>query len=127
MRGMLPKRVGFIRHKGVEILHIDWSGARGTEMLQAMDEAKKIIAAQPPGSVRTLTTVQDAQMDRTVTEALKDYVAHNKPYVLAGAVVGLNELKMIAFNFVNRVTGRSLRAMDSVEAAKEWLASQSAR
>ncbi len=124
---MLPKRVGFIRHKGVEILHIDWSGARGAEMLQTMDEAKRIIAAQPLNSVRTLTTVQDAQMDRTVTEALKDYVAHNKPYVLAGAVVGLIELKMIAFNFVNRVTGRSLRAMDSVEAAKEWLAAQSGR
>ena len=124
---MVPKRVGFIHHKGVEILHINWTGARPAEMLEAMTEAKKVIAARPLGSVRTLTTVQDAQMDRTVTEALKDYVSHNKPYVLAGAVVGLNELKMIAFNFVNRVTGRTLRAMDNVEAAKDWLAGQNAR
>jgi ATP-dependent RNA circularization protein (DNA/RNA ligase family) len=61
--------------------------------------------------------------ERRVTDALKEYVAHNKPYVLAGAVVGLNDLKTVVFNFVNRATGRSLRAMDSVEVAKEWLAS----
>jgi hypothetical protein len=35
--------------------------------------------------------------------------------------VGLNDLKTVVFNFVNRATGRSLRAMDSVDQAKEWL------
>lgn len=118
----MPKRVNIISHKGVAIVHIDWTGATGPEVLAAMDDAKRVIAAAPRGSVRTLTTVHDVQMDRTVADALKDYVAHNKPYVLAGAVVGLNDLKMIAFNFVNRVTGRSLRAMSTVDAAKDWLA-----
>ncbi len=121
----MPGRVAFFTHKGVEILHINWSGAQPPEILEAMNDARALIATRPPASVRTLTTVDGAHMDRGVTDALKDYVAHNKPYVLAGAVVGLNDLKMIAFNFVNRVTGRSLRAMENVEAAKEWLASQS--
>lgn len=58
-----------------------------------------------------------------MTESLKEYVAHNKPYVLAGAVVGLNDLKTVIFNFINRVTGRSLRAVDSVEDGKSWLVS----
>jgi len=117
-------RVAFLTHKGVEILHINWSGAQPGEILEAMSDARRVIATRKPGSVRTLTTVDGAHMDRAVTDALKDYVTHNKPYVLAGAVVGLNDLKMIAFNFVNRVTGRSLRAMDNVESAKEWLAAQ---
>jgi hypothetical protein len=119
----MHSRVRFIRHKGVDILHIDWSRATPEEMLEVMAEVKRVMAMQPAGTVRTLTTVQDARINRAVTDALKDYVAHNKPYVRAGAVVGLNDLKMIAFNFVNRVTGRSLRAMDSVDAAKDWLAS----
>ena len=122
----MPNRVNFIRHKGVEILHIDWSAAKPDEILQAIDDAKRVIAARPAASVRTLTNVRDAQMNREVTDALKDYVAHNKPYVVAGAVVGLNDLKMIAFNFVNRVTGRTLRAMDSFETAKDWLSSGAA-
>lgn len=118
----MPNRVQFIRHKGVPILHIDWSKAEPQELLGAIDDARRIIGGQPPGSVRTLTTVQDAHIDKAVTEALREYVAHNKPFVLAGAVVGLNDLKMIAFNFVNRVTGRSLKAFDNVDAAKNWLA-----
>lgn len=117
----MHKRVSFIRHHGIEILHIDWSNASPAEMLDTMSEVKRVISARPLRSVRTLTTVEGAHMDRAVTDALKDYVAHNKPYVLAGAVVGLNDLKMIAFNFVNRVTGRALRAIDSVDAAKNWL------
>jgi hypothetical protein len=117
----MPKRVQIIRHKGVEIVHINWAGARPAETLEAMEDAKRIIAAQPPRSVRTLTNVTGAQVDRAVTDALKGYVAHNKPFVLAGAVVGLNDLKMIAFNFVNRVTGRTLRAIDTEEEAKDWL------
>jgi hypothetical protein len=118
----MTNRVTFIRHKDVEILSINWSGATGDEILEAIGEAKRMIASRPEQSVRTLTNVTDARIERRVTEALKDYVAHNKPYVLAGAVVGLNDLKTVIFNFINRVTGRSLRAMGSIDEAKDWLA-----
>lgn len=119
----MPKRVNFIEHNGVRILYIDWSGGASWEIREAMHDAKQLIATQPRGSVRTLTNVTEVQMDQATTEMLRGYMAHNKPYVMAGAVVGLNDLKMIAFNFVNRVTGRTLRAMNDVEEAKEWLAS----
>jgi hypothetical protein len=115
-------RVTFINHRGVDILYIDWSNAAAWEIREAMHEAKRVIASQPRASVRTLTNVQDVTMDNATTEMLRDYMAANKPYVLAGAVVGLNDLKMIAFNLINRVTGRNLRAMDDLEDAKEWLA-----
>lgn len=119
----MSARVHFITHNDVEILHIDWSGAPSWEIREAMHEAKQIIASKPRGSVRTLTDVTDVQMDQATVEMLRGYMAHNKPYVLAGAVVGLNDLKMIAFNFVNRVTGRSIRAMGTIDEAKDWLAS----
>lgn len=122
----MTERVRFISHLGHRILQIDWSDATSDEILAAMKEARRIIAAQPSASVLTLTNVTGAKVNRVVTEALKEYVAHNKPYVLAGAVVGLNDLKMIIFNFVNRVTGRTLRAMDQVDTAKDWLASVAA-
>ena len=118
----MADRVTVIHHKAAEIIRIDWSNARPAEILEAMDAAKRVIASRAPASALTLTNVESAIMDKEVTNQLKDYVAHNKPYVLAGAVVGLNDLKMIAFNFVNRVTGRSLRAMDSEVDARECLA-----
>jgi hypothetical protein len=116
------KRVNFIRHKAVEILSIDWSNAAAEEILAAIEDAKTMIRSRPERSVRTLTNVTGARLDRRVTEVLKDYVAHNKPYVLAGAVVGLNDLKTVIFNFVNRATGRSLRALGTVDEARDWLA-----
>lgn len=119
---MPDSRVRFIRHRDAEILFIDWAGATAEEMHTGIDEAKQLIASRPHNSVLTLTSVEGAKVDRRVTQKLKDYVAHNKPYVRAGAVVGLNDLKSVIFNFVNRATGRSLRAMSSVDEAKEWLA-----
>ena len=121
---MPDNRVKFIRHGAAEILFIDWSNAPAEEILAAITEAKKIIASKPPNSVLTLTHVAGARVDRRVTELLKDYVAHNKPFVRAGAVVGLNDLKTIFFNFVNRATGRSLRAHNTIEEAQAWLAAQ---
>ena len=118
----MPERVRYIEHKGVEILFIDWSDATSAEILKTMAEAKRLIALRPLQSIRTLTNVANAHVDRAVTEALRDYVSHNKPYVIAGAVVGLSDLKTVIFNVVNRVTGRALRGMDSIEQAKEWLA-----
>ena len=114
----------FLRHGDAEILFIDWSEATSDEILAAIEEAKRLIAGRPHNSVLTLTHVANARVDRKVTEKLKDYVAHNKPYVRAGAVVGLNDLKSVIFNFVNRATGRSLRAMGSLSDAKDWLAAQ---
>jgi hypothetical protein len=118
----MTERVRFIQHKGKEILLIDFSSGTAQEVLAAMSEAQRVIGGRPFGSVRTLTDVTDGRYDRDVTESLKAYVAHNKPYVVAGAVVGLNDLKTILFNFLNRFTGRTLRAMENTDSAKDWLA-----
>ena len=118
---MPENRVAFIRHRDAEILFIDWAGATPGEIQVAMEQARALIGKRPHNSVLTLTHVENARIDKKVTELLKDYVAHNKPFVRAGAVVGLNDLKSIAFNFVNRATGRSLRSMGSLEEAREWL------
>ena len=124
---MPDNRVSFVRYRDAEILVIDWSGATADEILASIEVAKKIIASQPLNSVLTLTNVDNARVDRKVTQTLKDYVAHNKPYVRAGAVVGLNDLKSIIFNFVNRATGRSLRAVGSMDEGRAWLAAQNGR
>jgi hypothetical protein len=118
----MGNRVNFIRHNAVEILSIDWSEATANEILEAIEDAKRLIASRPKQSVRTLTNVSGARIERRITDGLKAYVEHNKPYVLAGAVVGLNDLKTVIFNFINRATGRSLRAIGSLDEAKDWLA-----
>ncbi|MBI2213943.1 MAG: hypothetical protein HYU52_09880 [Acidobacteria bacterium] len=114
----------FITHKGSKILYIDLARKTPEQLLAAIREAKAVIGQQEPFSLLTLTDVEGSSYNRVVADELKAYVAHNKPFVRAGAVVGLNDLKRVIFNFLNRVTGRTLKGFDRVEAAKDWLASQ---
>lgn len=93
-------------------------------MLQLIREATGVIAAQPAKSLRTLTDVTGMKFNTDVTEAMKEFASHNKPYVMAGAVVGIAGLKQIIYNAVLKFSGRNLVAFDSDGQAKDWLVNQ---
>jgi hypothetical protein len=118
------QRVRFIEHDGCRILYIDFSRATAEEVMETIEIAERTIGAEPLGSVLTLTNTEKTMQDRRVTERLRSYVEHNKPYVKAGAVVGLSELRKIVFGFLNKATGRSLRAFDTLAEARTWLVRQ---
>jgi len=59
---------------------------------------------------------------RQQPDAMKEFVIHNKPYVVASAVVGVTGLKQIIYNAVMKFSGRKLTAFDSLAEAKDWLA-----
>lgn len=120
----MEKRIKFIEHKGKKILHLDFSNAHADEVLQIIQAAKSVIAAQPAGSIRTLTDVTDIRFDKAATEAMKEFASHNKPYVTAAAVVGVTGLKQIIYNAVVKFSGRNLVAFDSGGQARDWLADQ---
>jgi len=118
------ERVRFIDHQGKKILHLDFSHCKAAEVLQVIDQAKAVIVTQPPKSVMTLTDVTGTGFNSDVSESMKAFVNHNKPYVAAAAVVGVTGLKQIIFNAVVRFSGRKLSAFDTLDRAKDWLAAQ---
>ena len=115
-------RVQFIQHKGKKILHLNFSECTPDEVLRVIEMAKAAIRTQSPGSVFTLTDVTNTAFNSKVSDALKEFVVHNKPYVVASAVVGVTGLKKIIFNAVMKFSGRKLTAIDSLAEAKDWLA-----
>lgn len=117
-------RITFIEHRGKTILHLDFSHAGKADVLPIIERAKTTIAAQPPKSVFTLTDVTGTGFNVEISDAMKNFVAHNKPYVAASAVVGVTGLKQIIFNAVMTFSGRQLHAFDSLDKAKDWLATQ---
>ena len=117
-------RVKFIEHKGKRILHLDFSHFKAEQVLPVIEQARAIIAAQPPKSVYTLTDVTESGFNSKVSDSLKEFVAHNKPFVAASAVVGVTGLKQIILNAVMKFSGRHLHAFDSLDQAKDWLAKQ---
>lgn len=83
----MANRVEFVQINGREVLSIDFSNCTSEECIAVIEQAKNLIRTRPLGTVRTLTNVENAHYNPEATRALKEYVAHNKPYVKAGAVV----------------------------------------
>ncbi len=116
--------VRFIEHKAKKILMIDFAGCELDEIVSIVQEGKRLIAAEPPKSVLTLTNVTETRNNSAVARVMKDFTAHNKPYVKAGAVVGLDGLKKVVFEAVMKFSGRNLAVYEHVEEAKDWLVEQ---
>jgi hypothetical protein len=118
--------VQFIRHHSIEILYIDFSYSTSKEeILRIIEETKTVIATRPPVSVFTLTNITSAYFDSDITQALKHLATHNTPYVKAGAVVGVTNIRRIIYNAVLFFSKRHLEICEDLESAKAWLVSQS--
>lgn len=117
----MEEKIRFIHHEGKKILYLDFSRSKAEEVLQTIGAAKKVIAAHPEKSLLTLTDVTDARFNEAVTREMKEFAAHNRPYVRAAAVVGITGLKKIIFDAVVAFSQRKLSAFDDLEQAKQWL------
>jgi len=118
-------RTRFIEHEGCEILLYDFAHVEDVdEGLRIVQAARPKILGRPPKSVRTLVTVQDSKFDTRIAKAVQELARHNKPYVLASAIVGLSGLQRVILSAVMRVTGRKFATFADVDEAKGWLAAQ---
>lgn len=111
-------RTQFRLHDGVRICHLDFSNVTDEEQaLQAIAEAKRLIAAEPPKSVYTITDVTGSRATPKLRAALQDLTSHNKNYVLYGAVIGVTSIQRAVLRGIILLTGRKLVAAESMAAA----------
>jgi hypothetical protein len=119
------ERTRFIDHRGSQILYYDFAGVEDVdEGLRIVQAAVPRILGQPPSSVRTLVNVKDSTFDARIARAVQHLASHNKPFVLASAVVGLSGLQRVILSAVMRVTGRQFATFDDIDEAKDWLVAQ---
>jgi len=117
-------RVQFISHGGKRILYFDFSGCKSAEVAEVVEEAKAVLVTEPPGSVLARTNVTDTEMSKATSASMKEFTTHNTPYVRASPVTGVDGLKKIVYNAVMTISGRHISAFDTLEQAKDWLASR---
>jgi hypothetical protein len=118
-------RTTFSTHKGARICVLDFSNITSeAEALRAIDEAKAIIGKEPHASVYTLTDVTGSRVTSTLRNALHELTKANKPYVVAGAVVGVTAIQSVILRGIVQITGRRLVAKDTRAEAMEWLANE---
>jgi hypothetical protein len=110
-----------INHLGKKIVQIDFSNLQPEQSMLVMDDAARQIRSNPPASVYTITIVTNAAFNPQITQALKEFAQGNKPYVIAGTVVGLNGMQQIIFNAIQKFSGRKLVAVKTIEDAKKYI------
>lgn len=115
-------RAKFFKHRDKMILNFDFSDLDHDDAKQVCEYVKDMISRMPKGSVLTMVNVSNMKYDAAFRELTNDLAAHNKPYVLAGAVIGVEGWKKLIFWATLKFTGRNnLKAFDDIEEAKEWL------
>ena len=114
-------------HNYKRIIYIDFSNLNTSstaEIAKVIDEAKQTIKINPLNSVLTLTNVTGVFFNKEILEMMMQYLAENKPYIKASAIIGAEGLRKIAVNSAERFSMRDLHLFDSEIEAKNWLAEQ---
>jgi hypothetical protein len=117
-------RVKFFSYMAQEILLVDFSRANVQMMKAVAEECRRVVAARPYSSVRTLVDVEGATFDKEVIQVVGDLAKQNRPYVVRSAVLGVTGLRQIAFNAVATLAQREMRLFNVREEALGWLIGQ---
>jgi hypothetical protein len=120
-------RTRFVTHKSKQIVLMDFSGVTDIqEGLGHIEDARRFIAEQPKKkNLLTLVDIAGSTFDKRTTGALRGLSAHNKPWVIANATVGVSGLKGMLVTTIARMTGRKLKVFQEQGAAMNWLVAQS--
>ena len=115
-------RTTFITDRGVRICLLDFSHIPDEDTaLAIIEEAKRLIAHEPPKSVYTLTDVTGSRVTSRIRAALQALTKANAPYVIAGAVVGLTSVQMVILRGLVQLNKRRLVVSKSRDDARDWL------
>ncbi len=119
-------RTCFIEHQERQIVFMNFACLTDVdEALAAIEEARQFVAAQPRRrNLLTLVDVTGATQDKRAIDALQALAEHDKPWVLAGAVVGVSAIKRMLFKLIVMMSGRKLATFASLDDAKDWLVQQ---
>jgi len=115
------ERSRFIEHKGKKIYKIDCSDCKPADIHPLIDECARIVRAQPPKSVLTMTIAGGGKFDNDIVGKLKELTKGNDPYVKKAAVVGMSGLYKVVLMAVSMFSKREFHMFDTEEEAKDFL------
>ncbi len=112
-----------IKYNGRTFFFMDFTNMKSCEDVDNLiKHSVDYIRSQPENSVLTLTNISGMHFNGDIKNAFSDFLKGNKPFVKAGAVVGIGGLQRIVYNGVMKLTGRDLRSFETLDQAQDWLA-----
>lgn len=116
--------VSYKKHNLKEIMVFDFTDKTISQILDGIEEAKTHVAKRPQASILALTDLTGMKFNSQVTEAFKGFTAHNKPYIKASAIVGIQGLQKIAYQAVMAFSKRNIPLFKTRAEALDWLVGQ---
>jgi hypothetical protein len=119
--GATDERVRFIKHKGQDILVIDFSNRSSKEMLLLLDLVLASVKRHAPGSLLTLADFTGTHIDKKVAERAKEVLVLDRPYVKKSAWVGTQNLPHVFYENFKSFSQRDFPIFATREEAMDWL------
>ena len=92
---------------GKSFVYLDFSGiSTDADAAGAIALMKPVIASYPENSLYTIADIGGLRFDSGMKGILAEFMAHNKPYVKRGAVVGADGAKKIVCKELSGLSGR---------------------
>jgi hypothetical protein len=117
----------FIEHRGKKVFYLDFSKMEKDTIPAFMEEAKKVLSANEPGSVLFLANVEKMKFDKNIVKNFVDFFKFTKTFTKKTAVIGLDTIKKMLLESVLVISGRgkeNISTFDGPNAdakAKDWL------
>lgn len=116
--------VEFIDFKGKTILYLDFSGCSFEELTSMVGKSVELIDKQPEHCLLVLINVKDAIADRDTGSLIQSYADHNKRFIKAAAIIGLDENTKPIFEKAKTYAEQAITVFNTADEAKEWLIKQ---
>ncbi len=120
------ERVRFVEHEGKQILLLEYKGCSPDEIPEMMEEARRLVTAQPPNSVLSLSDLSGGQFSREAVRTMKETAAIDRPHVKRAAMVGVESLPKVFYKGIMDFSAREFPTFSTREQAFEWLVSEEA-
>ena len=116
--------VKFIEHNGKKILYVDLAESDLEILAMVVEETQALISKQPLNSVLTLTDVSGIRVHGMISKVAKQFTEYNRPFVKAGAIIGLDHPRTNDFKQIMQYSKRDFKICETAQEAIEWLSAQ---
>jgi len=119
------QRVRFITHQGRQVLLLDYTGLTGeAEILAMVEERKRVVTAQPKGSLLTVANLTGAKFTRNAIARIKEANVFDQPYVRRAALVGVAPEHKAQVEAVETFSHHQHQRFATLAEALDWIVSE---
>ena len=120
----MGQTISQVNNNDKSITILDYTNCNFTELHKRIEEVMAWMLKQPKDSLFTLSDFSGVSFNKDILEAFKKLALHNKPFVKAGAVVGIKGLQKVAYNAIMTFSRRNMPAFNTRDEAMNWIVKQ---